>query len=88
MMRETARLAGACVAGIVCSRRRRRRARRRRYGPVGVDSSGWWSKSRVAVTMEPTAVPGEAPNGGDGRRPAQVGFRIGENLAEEEENRG
>jgi hypothetical protein len=42
----------------------------------------------MAVLTVVMARPGASPIDGDGRRPAQVGFRIGENLAEEEENRG
>jgi hypothetical protein len=78
-MRVTARLAGACVAGIVRSRRRRRRSRRRRYGPIGVDSSGWWSKSSTADAMASTAKLGEVSIGGDGRWLYGLGFGIGEN---------
>jgi hypothetical protein len=46
---------------------------------IRFDSSGWWSKSRTAVTMVVTAMLGEAPNDDDRYGRGEPGFLFEKN---------
>jgi hypothetical protein len=55
-----------------------RGGRWQRYGSPRLDSFSTKTLSSMAVTTVVMAKLGEVPTGGDGRSPAQLGFRYGE----------